>query len=552
MSAADQAKAQELWQEQLKASTQKKSKVKTNSGIELEALYTPMDLETDKFEYSDSLGYPGQYPYTRGINPAMYRENLWVMGQYSGFGSAEEANKRYRYLLDQGQTGFSIALDLPTQLGYDSDNPLAEGEVGKVGVALNSLADVELLFNGIPLDKVRQIRTTANAIGPVMVAMLVAFAQKNDIDPNKIKILVQNDPLKEYVGRGAYIYPPKAAVKLAGDVVEYCSKNLPAWTPMAISGYHMRDSGCTAVQELAFTMANAISYIEEILKRGVNIDEFASKFYTFLASHIDFLEEIAKCRAVRRIWARLLKERFGAEQAESMILAIFAYTCGGTLTAQQPLNNVARVTLEALAAVLGGAQTLATSSFDEAFSLPTEEAATVALRTQQIIAYESGVTNIIDPLGGSYAIEHLTNEIERQVMAEIAKIDAQGGAVECIQRGVIQKEIGDSSYQQQKQIESKERAVVGVNMFESKEKAKIPTFKTDPASEEKQIKRLGEIKAQRDNAQVAACLAQVKESALRNENIIPVTIEAMKAYATLGEVSDVLREVYGTHKDTIA
>lgn len=527
---------------------ERQEKFLTNSGIELAAVYNPEEPAGGDEGFIPKGSYPGLYPYTRGITPTMYRSNLWVMGQYSGFGSAEDANKRYKYLLEQGQTGFSIALDLPTQIGYDSDHPLAEGEVGKVGVAIDSLADIEILFEGIPLHKVRQIRTTANAIGPVTVAVLVAFAEKNGIDPNDIKILIQNDPLKEYIGRGAYIYPPKAAVKLAGDVIEYCAKNLPNWTPMALSGYHIRESGSTAVQELAFTLANAICYIEEILSRGLNIDVFAPKFYTFLAAHIDFLEETAKFRAVRRIWARLMKERFNAESPESMKLSIMAYTCGGTLTAQQPLNNIVRVTIEALGAVLGGVQTLATSSYDEAFSIPTEEAVTVALRTQQIIAYESGAANTVDPLGGSYALERLTGEIEEQVFEKISKIEKIGGAVKCIQEGLIQKEISDAAYRFQKQVENCEKVIVGVNRFQSREEARIPVFKTDPASEERQTGRLRKLKKKRDNAMVKTRLSRVKEAALNNENVIPATIEAVRDYATLGEISDALREVYGEYK----
>ncbi|KJS15485.1 MAG: methylmalonyl-CoA mutase [Peptococcaceae bacterium BRH_c4b] len=527
---------------------ERQEKFLTNSGIELTAVYGPEALADGNEGFMKKEGYPGLYPYTRGITPTMYRSNLWVMGQYSGFGSAEDANKRYKYLLEQGQTGFSIALDLPTQIGYDSDHPLAEGEVGRVGVAIDSLADIEILFKDIPLHQVRQIRTTANAIGPVTVAMLVAFAEKNGINPNDIKILIQNDPLKEYIGRGAYIYPPKAAVKLAGDVIEYCAKNLPNWTPMAISGYHIRESGSTAIQELTFTLANAICYIDEILSRGINIDDFAPKFYTFLGAHIDFIEEIAKFRAVRRIWARLMKERYQAGHPESMKLSIFAYTCGGTLTAQQPLNNIVRVTIEALGAVLGGVQTLATSSYDEAFAIPTEEAVTVALRTQQIIAYESGAANTADPLGGSYVLEQLTKEIEKRVFEEISKIDNMGGAVKCIQEGLIQKEISDAAYRFQKQVENSEKVIVGLNRFRSREEARIPVFKTDPASEARQIKRLRELKEKRDNSLVKSRLFRVKEAAGHNENVIPAIIEAVRDYATLGEISDVLREVYGEYK----
>ncbi len=519
----------------------------TKSGQVLERLYLP-DGDTAG-DYLSKLNFPGQYPFTRGVNPAMYRSDFWVMGQYSGFGSPKEANARFKYLIEQGQTGFSIAMDLPTQVGLDSDDPLADGEVGKVGVALDSLEDVETLFSGIPFEKVRQLRTTANAISTITAALFIAFAENNHIHPNDIKIFIQNDILKEYIGRGAYIFPPKPSVKLAVDVIEYCAEHFPSWTPMAVCGYHIRDSGSTAVQELAFTFADAIAYISEALERGLHIDTFAPKLFTFLAADIDVLEEVAKFRAARRIWARLMRERFGAQNPESMRLNIFAYTLGGSLTAQQPLNNVVRVTLETLGAALGGVQTLATSSYDEALGLPTEEAVTVALRTQQIVAHESGVTGTVDPLGGSFAVEALTDAIEEKVFAKLTEIDDQGGGIACIENGLIQREIGEAAYQYQKKIETGERAIVGLNRFQTDDKTRIPVFKTDEAVEKQQIAQLAALRQKRDPRAVAEALDAVKQAAVENRNTLPATIHAVKVYATVGEISGVLREVYGEYRD---
>ncbi len=523
-----------------------KNEFTTKSGLTLNRVYSP---DTNNEDYLDQLNFPGQFPFTRGINPTMYRSDFWIMGQYSGFGSPEEANKRFRYLIEQGQTGFSVALDLPTQIGLDSDNPLAEGEVGKVGVAIDSLEDIENLFHEIPFEKVRQLRTTANSTGPITAALFIAFAEKNGIDPNQIRILIQNDILKEYIGRGTYIYPPRPSLKLAADVVEYCAKNLPAWTPMAICGYHIRDSGSTAVQEVAFALSNAITYINEILDRGLSIDDFAPKLFMFLAADIDVLEEVAKFRATRRIWARMMKDRFNAKDPKSMQLNIFAYTLGGALTAQQPLNNISRVTLGTLAAVLGGVQTLATSSHDEALGLPTEEAATVALRTQQIVANEAGVTGTVDPLGGSYAVEALTNTIEEQVLVKIQEIEGMGGVISCLEQGYFHKELGQSAYNYQKQIEDKERIIVGANRYQTKEETQIPVFKVDEAIEARQIARLQELKTKRDENAVNTALTKVETAARENRNTVPETIEAIKAYATVGEISDILRKVYGEYRD---
>jgi methylmalonyl-CoA mutase N-terminal domain/subunit len=518
---------------------------RTISGTPIKAVYDTADLGKSSAEM---LGNPGEYPFTRGITPTMYRDNLWVMGQYSGFASAEEANQRFRYLIEQGQTGFSIALDLPTQMGLNSDHPMAEGEVGKVGVAIDSLKDVEELLKGIELPKIRQIRTTANANALIMLAMYVAFARKNGIDPNEIKILLQNDVLKEYFCRGTYIFPPEASVRLAVDVIEYCSKHLPAWTPITICGYHIRDAGATAAQELAFAFGDMICYVDAAIKRGVKIDDFAPNLYVFLAAHIDLLEEVAKFRAARRIWAKIMKERYNAKVPKSQSLRIFIMTMGGALTAEQPLNNIVRVTLEALAAALGGVQTIATSSYDEAYCIPTEESVKVALRTQQIIAHESGVTGTVDPLGGSFYVEQLTDSIEKEVWAYLDKIDSKGGAVACITQGYYQRELADSAYRFQKSIDAGERVVVGVNQFKDEHEAKIPIFSVDDAMAEKQKQRLHELMAQRDNAAVSLALGNLHQAAQNGENMAEAMITAVEAYATIGEICDTLRDCFGTYK----
>lgn len=518
---------------------------RTISGTPIQTVYERADLTKAAAE---NLGKPGEYPFTRGITPAMYRDNLWVMGQYSGFASAEEANQRFRYLIEQGQTGFSIALDLPTQMGLDSDHPMAEGEVGKVGVAIDSLQDVEQLLKGIELPKIRQIRTTANANALIMLAMYVAFARKNGINPNDIKILLQNDVLKEYFCRGTFIFPPEASVRLAVDVIEYCAKNLPSWTPITICGYHIRDAGATAAQELAFAFGDMICYVGAALKRGVKIDDFAPNLYVFLASHIDLLEEVAKFRAARRIWAKIMKDRYHAQKPQSQSLRIFIMTMGGALTAEQPLNNVVRVTLEALAAVLGGVQTIATSSYDEAYCIPTEESVKVALRTQQIIAHESGVTGTADPLGGSFYVEQLTDSIEQEVWAYLNKIDSMGGAVECITKGFYQRELADSAYRFQKSIDVGDRVVVGVNQFIDGHEAKIPIFSVDDAVAEKQKQRLRALKTQRDNEAVVAALTKLRHAAQNGENMGEPMIAAVEAYATVGEICDTLRDCFGTYK----
>jgi methylmalonyl-CoA mutase N-terminal domain/subunit len=532
----------------LKAEPERKADFTTISGLPLERLYTHEDWPGNGAGPEVELGYPGAYPFTRGVSPTMYRSNFWVMGMYSGYGSAEEANERYRALLERGQTGFSIALDLPTQCGYDADQPMASGEVGKVGVHIGSLADMERLFAGIPLEKVRQIRTTANSIGPIIAAMYIAAFEKQGVNLADTRMFIQNDVLKEYIARGTYIFPPDTGVKLSADLIEYCAHHLPGWTSLAMSGYHIRDSGSTAAQELAFTFANGLAYVDNVLQRGLSIDIFAPQLWTFLSAGVDFLEEVAKFRAARRIWARLMREKYGAQNPEAMKLKIFAYTLGGNLVAQQPLNNIARVAIETLAAVLGGVQTIATSSYDEAYSIPTEEAATVALRTQQIVAHEAGVTGTVDALGGSYAIESLTDKLEQEVQRYLDKIAALGGAVRCIENGFYHRELGDAAYQYQHQIETGERILVGLNAFQSQAEEKIPVFKGNPEMEQRQIERVQALRRQRDNAQVKQGLADLVEAARANENLMPALIESVKAYATIGEICEALRGVYGTYR----
>jgi methylmalonyl-CoA mutase N-terminal domain/subunit len=532
----------------LQVDPERQAEFTTISGLPLERLYTHQDWPGDEAASEADLGYPGAYPFTRGISPTMYRSKFWVMGMYSGYGSAEEANRRYRTLLERGQTGFSIALDLPTQCGFDADHPLALGEVGKVGVHVGSLADMELLFAGIPLEKVRQIRTTANSIGPIFAAMYLAAFEKQGVDPRRIYMFIQNDVLKEYIARGTYIFPPEAGVKFSGDLIEYCAGHLPDWTPLAMSGYHIRDSGSTAAQELAFTFANGLAYVDNVLRRGVSIDTFAPQLWTFLSAGIDFLEEVAKFRVARRIWAKLMHEKYGAQNPEAMKLKIFAYTLGGNLVAQQPLNNIARVAIETLAAVLGGVQTIATSSYDEAYAIPTEEAATIALRTQQIVAHEAGVTGTVDALGGSYAIEHLTEAIEREVYGYLEKIDTLGGAVRCIENGFYHRELSEAAYRYQRQVETNERILVGLNAYQSQQPQQIPIFRGDPETEQRQVERLQSLRAQRDNARVKQTLANLVDAAKANDNLVLPLVETVKTYATLGEICDALRGVYGVYR----
>jgi len=524
---------------------ERKGEFVTGSGLEVKRLYTPLDLEG--LSYLDDLGFPGQHPFTRGVQPTMYRGRLWTMRQYAGFASAEESNRRYKYLLEQGQTGLSVAFDLPTQIGCDSDHPMAAGEVGKVGVAIDSLQDMEALFDGIPLDKV-STSMTINAPAAVLLAMYVVVAEKQGVDRRQLSGTIQNDILKEYAARGTYIFPPKPSMRLITDTFAYCSENIPHWNMISISGYHIREAGATAVQEVAFTLANGIAYVEAALDAGLEIDQFAPRLSFFFNSHLDFLEEIAKFRAARRLWARIVRERFGAKNPRSAMLRFHTQTAGCTLTAQQPNNNVVRVALQALAAVLGGTQSLHTNSRDEALSLPTEESVQIALRTQQIIAYESGVCETVDPLAGSYYLEALTNRIEEKARAYIEKIDAMGGAVEAIERGYIQAEIQESAYRYQKEIEEKKRIVVGVNAFQAEEEPSLDLLRVDPEVGRIQEEKLERLRKERDQARVDDALEKLERTARSDDNLMPAIIEAVRTYATLGEVCDVLRKVFGEYK----
>ncbi len=497
-------------------------------------------------------GRPGEPPFTRGITPRMYLERPWIMGQYAGFGSAEETNLRYKQLLERGQTGFSVALDLPTQIGMDSDHPLARGEVGKVGVAIDSLADMETLFRDIRLDQVRQIRTTANAIGHIWLALVVALAERQGQDPNGIRILIQNDVLKEYFARGTQIYPPRVGLEIVAEVIEYCAHHLRNWTPLTISGYHIREAGASAAQELAFSFANGIAYCEAAVRRGLSVDAFAPQLFTFLSATMDLLEEVAKFRAARRVWDGIMADRFHAKDPQSRALRIFAFSAGSNLTAQQPLNNVARVTIEALAAVLGGVQTLHTSAYDEALWTPTAASATLALRTQQVILEETGLQRTVDPLGGSWAIEALTAQLERQVRELLKEINRRGGAVACIESGWLNDQIVSSAYAEQRAVETGRRRVVGVNCYQEEEPVRIEAFKVDPAIEAAQVGRLRQVRATRDAAAVERALRRLEQNARAGTGIVEPTIEAVRAYATVGEISERLRAVYGVYQPHVA
>jgi len=518
----------------------------TSSEIPVARVYTPVDVAN--LDYLRDLGFPGEYPFTRGVYPTMYRARFWTMRQYAGFGTAEQTNKRFKYLLEHGQTGLSVAFDFPTQVGYDCDHPMAAGEVGKVGVSASTLRDMEILFDGIPLGKVTT-SMTINAPATVLLAMYIAVGQKQGVDQADLGGTVQNDILKEYVARGMYIFPPKPSMRLVTDIFEYCSRHMPKWNTISISGYHIREAGATAVQEIAFTLANAIAYVQAAVDRGLDLDQFAGRLSFFFASHNNFFEEIAKFRAARRIWARIMRERFKAKNPASCMLRFHTQTSGVSLTAQQPYNNIVRVALQALAAVLGGTQSLHTNSFDEAYALPSEQAVTIALRTQQIIAYESGVGDTVDPLAGSYYVEYLTNEIEERALKYIEEIEAMGGAVDAIEKGFMQREIVESAYKFQKEVESKKRIIVGVNEFISEEETPIKILQIDPEIEKTLVERLRRLKQQRDKAQVEEALGKLRRAAEReDENLMPYIIQAVKAYATLGEICDTLREVFGEYK----
>ena len=519
-----------------------KSRSETDSGIELEGFSRPNG------EAHAEL--PGDYPYTRAIQPTMYRGRLWTMRQYAGFGSAAETNRRFKYLLAHGQTGLSVAFDLPTQMGLDSDHALAAGEVGKVGVAIDTLHDMETVFEGIPLDKV-STSMTINATAAILLAMYIAVAKKQGLSPLVINGTVQNDILKEYIARGLYIYPPGFSLRLVTDVFGYCLENAPNWNTISISGYHIREAGSTAVQELAFTFANAITYVEAALDSGLNIDSFSPRLSFFFDTHNDFLEEISKFRAARRIWAKIARERFGAKNPKSWMLRFHAQTAGSSLTAQQPDNNVVRVAIQALAAVLGGAQSLHTNSKDEALAIPTEEAARLALRTQQIIAYESGVTNTVDPVGGSYAIETLTEEMEAQVGQLLEKIDGFGGMLPAIESGWVQSQIQEAAYRYQRSVEEKQRIIVGVNQFQTDEEQKIPIHISDPELEAAQVENLSKTRTGRNVSAARGALERLENAARSSENLMPYILEAVEAYATVGEISDVFRRVHGEYREAL-
>ena len=520
----------------------------TSSHISVNPLYTPADLSGS--DYDRDLGYPGQYPYTRGVQTTMYRGRLWTMRQYAGMGDAEESNKRYKYLLANGTTGLSVAFDLPTQIGMDSDSPMALGEVGKVGVAIDSIEDMERLFDGIKLDTV-STSMTINATASILLALYIAVAKRQGSDTHKLSGTVQNDILKEYIARGTYIYPPAQAMRIVTDIFAYANEHVPEWNTISISGYHMREAGCTAVQEVAFTLADGMTYVQAALNAGLDVDKFAPRLSFFFASFSNFLEEIAKFRAARRMWARIMREHFGAKNPRSLMLRFHTQTAGSSLTAQQPENNIVRTALQALAAVLGGTQSLHTNSYDEALALPTEEAVRIALRTQQIIAYEAGVAQTIDPLAGSYYVEWLTNEIEKRAQGYLDKIDAMGGMLKAIERGFVQQEIQNAAYEFQQSVDRLEQVVVGVNRFEIEEEKSIDILRIDPELERKQVERLLALRAKRNSSMWEAGLKAVEDAARNGKNLMPAIIEAVESHATVGEISDTLRKVFGEYKETV-
>lgn len=532
------------WERLIKAK-ERQNEFRTPSGIAFERLYAPEDIEN--LDYERDLGYPGEYPFTRGVQSTMYRGRFWTMRQYAGFGTAEETNERFRYLLDQGQTGLSVAFDLPTQMGYDSDHPMSRGEVGRVGVAIDSLEDVEILFDKIPLGEV-STSMTINATASMLLAMYMVAAEKQGVSPDKIQGTVQNDLLKEFIARGTYIFPPKDSVKITIDIMEYCCDRVSKWNPISVSGYHMREAGSTAVQEVAFTLADAIEYLEQAKARGLDVEKIAERVSFFFAVHNNFLEEIAKFRAARRLWARVMKKRFSAKDDRACTLRFHSQTSGVTLTAQQPRNNIMRVTVQALASVFGGTQSLHTNSFDEALALPSEEAATIALRTQQIIAYESGAGDTIDPLAGSYCIESLTSKIEEEAIKYIEQIDKRGGTIRCIEEGYINHEIEEASYRYQREVENKERIIVGVNEYTNSSEAPVEIHKINSQIEAIKRERLKRLRSRRDNVKTKTDLRRLEEAARSNDNLMPHIVEAVRDYATIGEMSMTLEKVYGRYR----
>jgi methylmalonyl-CoA mutase N-terminal domain/subunit len=546
-------KAYEEWeknqyQKAVEKRPERQKEFSTISFTTVKPLYQPND--SDNENYLNKIGFPGAYPFTRGIQPTMYRGKLWTMRQYAGFGTAKESNERYRYLLSQGTSGLSVAFDLPTQIGYDSDDSLAYGEVGKVGVAIDTLADMEILFDQIPLEKI-STSMTINSTAAILLAMYIAVAEKQGVQKDKISGTVQNDILKEYIARGTYIYPPKQSMRLITNIFEYCGKEVPRWNTISISGYHIREAGSTAAQEVGFTLSNGIAYVESALKAGLDVDKFAGQLSFFFNSHNDLLEEVAKYRAARRLWAKIMKGRFKAKKERSMMLRFHTQTAGSTLTAQQVDNNIVRVTIQTLAAALGGTQSLHTNSKDEALALPTENSVRTALRTQQIVAFESGVTNTIDPLAGSYYVEAMTDEIEQEAENYINKIDSLGGMVSAIEKGYVQHEIQTAAYEFEKQLEAGERVIVGVNKFKSDSDEKPELLKIDMNIQEEQIKFLNKIRSERNNAEATQKLSSLEKAATRNDNLLPFIIDAVKAYCSVGEISNSMRKVFGEYKETV-
>ena len=551
MSKEETKKEKEKWENKVLkpflSKAQERKNLKDSSGENVQRLYTPLDYEEN---YNEKLNFPGQYPYTRGVYPTMYRGRFWTMRQYAGFGTAEESNERYKYLLEQGQTGLSVAFDLPTQIGYDSDDPVSEGEVGKVGVAIDTLSDMEILFKDISLDKV-STSMTINATAPALLAMYIAVAEKQGVSADKIRGTIQNDILKEYIARGTYVFPPKPSMRLITNIFEFCSQNVPKWNTISISGYHIREAGSSAAQEVAFTLADGIEYCKAAIDAGLDIDAFAGRLSFFFNAHNDLFEEIAKFRAARRMWAKIMKEKFGAKKVKSMMLRFHTQTAGSTLTAQQPDNNIVRVAIQTLAAVLGGTQSLHTNSRDEALALPTEDSVRIALRTQQIVAYESGVTKTIDPLAGSYYIESLTDKIEKEAFEYIDKIEKMGGMVAAIERGFVQKEVQDSAYKYQMEIEKGDRVIVGVNKFQIEEPPVKGLLRVDMTIQQKQVEKLKRIKESRDNIRVKSILSELEKKAEGNSNLMPIILEAVKSYASIGEITNTLRKVFGEYKENI-
>jgi len=544
------ATARKSWEERklapaLKRGAERKKQFSTTSGIDINRVYDPTD--SNGFDFTRDLGFPGDYPFTRGVQPTMYRGRLWTMRQYAGFGTAEESNHRYRYLFEQGQTGLSVAFDLPTQMGRDADHPLASGEVGRVGVSICSLADMETLLEELPLDKI-STSMTINATAAILLALYLVTAERRGVGWDKVNGTIQNDLLKEYIARGTYIYPPRGSMRIITDIFSFASKEVPNWNTISISGYHIREAGSTAAQELAFTLADGIAYVDAALKAGLTVDSFASRLSFFFNVHNNFFEEIAKFRAARRMWARIMKERFGSQDERSMMMRFHAQTAGATLTAQQVDNNVVRVTLQALAAVLGGAQSLHTNSRDEALALPTESSVLLALRTQQLIAYESGVADTIDPLGGSYLLESVTQQLEQKASEYLSKIDDLGGAVAAIERGYLQREIQNAAYLYQREIETKERIIVGVNQFTSGHEPPTDILKVNPELEEKQKRSLARVRAERDSAKAAQALKQVEIAARDGSNVMPTIVDAVRSWCTLGEIADAMRRVFGDYQ----